>query len=164
MKLRTVSLDQMLFYTSSRSRKYFIHQQRQGPHYHRIKVTLSTAIYCLKLKIHTNLPVCFVPVCTVLAVHWETVLLLALNSAGGYSEQPFKAVASPYVPYDNLLATVLCSFTPLLACGNDFISASISAVINRTGKQFRGKVMPLTSFPIIKCMLNACAATSPCLE
>lgn len=155
-------------------RRYFIYtadlrnilfiQQRQGPHYHIIKVSLSTVIYCLKLKIHTNLPVCFVPVCTVLAVHWETALLLALDSAGGYSEQPFKAVPSPYVHYDNLLPTVLCSFTPLLACGNYFISASISAVINTTGKQFRGKVMPLTSFPIIKCMLNAYAATFPCLE
>lgn len=150
-------------------RHYFIHtadlrnilfiQQRQGPHYHIIKVTLSTVIYCLKLKIHTNLPVCFVPVCTVFALYWETALLLALDSAGGDSEQTFKAVPSPYVHY-----MIIFSFTPLLACGNYFISASINAVINTTGKRFRGKVKPLTSLPIIKCTLNAYAATFPCLE
>lgn len=139
-------------------------QQRQRPHYHIIKVTLSTVIYCLKLKIRTNLQVCFVPVCTVLALRWEMALLLALDSAGGYSEQTFKAVPSPYVHHDNPLPTVLCSFTPLLACGNYFISASISTVIIKTGKQFRGKVTPFTSLPLIKCTLNAYAATFPCLE
>ena len=37
-----------------------------------------------------------------------------------------------------------------LACGNNFISASISTVINTTSKQFRGNGTQLTSLPIIK--------------
>lgn len=74
--------------------------------------------------------------------------LLALDSAGGDSEQTFKAVTLHmftmiilYPPF------FLLSFTPLLACGTNFISASISGVINKTRKQFRGKVTLLTSLP-----------------
>lgn len=99
-----------------------------------------------------------------LALHWETALLFPPDSAGGYSEQTFKALAAPYVHCDNLLPTLLCSVTALLACGNYFITASISAVMNTTGKQFKGKVVPLTSLAIMTCMLNVYAATFPCLE
>lgn len=101
---------QCFIHTADLTNILFI-QQRQGPDYHIIKVTLSTVVYCLKLKIHTNLPVCFVPVCIVLALHWETPLLLALGSAGGYSEQTFKALPSPYVHYDNLFPTILFSLS-----------------------------------------------------
>lgn len=80
--------------------------------------------------------------------------------AGGYIEQTFKAVPSPYVHYDNLLSSVPDSGSvPFLARGNNFISASISTVINTTSKQFRGNGTQLTSFPIIKGMLNTHTST-----
>lgn len=84
------------------------------------------------------------------SLHPACLTLLALHSAGGDSEQTFKAVTlhmfTMIILYPPFFFFLL-SFTPILARGTNFISASISGVINKTRKQFRGKVTLLTSLP-----------------
>lgn len=124
---------------------------------------MSTVIYRLQLNMQTNLLICFVSFCSNLTLRDRAAIgtpLVIPCSTRGYTEQTFKAVPSPYVHYDNPLSAILRSLSlPFLARGNNFVSASISTVINTTSKQFRGKATQLTSFPIIKGMLNAHTTT-----
>lgn len=98
----------------------------------------------------------FVSFCLNLSPGWAIgTPLTSPCGVGRHIEQTFKAVPSPYVRHDNLLSAIPHSGSfPFLARGNNFISASISTMINATSKQFRGNGTQLTSFPIIKGTLN----------